>query len=264
MTTHTKQIVAATMTCLALFSSAVQAGNSPVQGEWQVEKAFINTETERTLNYQFNDDRLVGRFLSVTPQGISTTLPGGSNCQSPSMKESSSTLDAWVAATQSIPEKDAAKTYELGLDGSAKTQVENITCASGHFANGDAGSDASLAFVNQRLLLNWTDGTILLLKPVDKNSKPQASFDCAKAASAPEKAICGDRELAALDNSVARSYKAFRKEAASLGNNDLENKLQSQQKAWLSQRNSCNGDVQCLKKSMNDRLETLAHSLDGV
>lgn len=235
-----------------------------MQGEWQVEKVFINTETERTLNYQFNDDRLVGRFLSVTPQGISTTLPGGSHCQSPSMEKHSSTLDAWVANTQSLPEEDAAKIYEPGLDGNTKIQAENIICASGHFTSGDVNGDVSQAFVNQRLLLNWTDGTILLLSSVDKNSKPQTSFDCAKADSVEEKAICGDRELAALDNSVARSYKAFRQEAVLTGNNDLENKIQSQQKAWLSQRNSCNGDVQCLKKLMNNRPETPARSLDEI
>lgn len=264
MKTHKIVMLAAAISAATLLPSLALAGNSPVTGEWQVKQAFINTESERTLNYQFSDDRLVGRFLSVTDKGISTSLPGGSNCQSPTIKENGSTLNAWIAATQSIPEKDAAKTYELGLDGKAKAQVENITCASGNFSNGDPGADASFAVVNKSVLLNWTDGTILLLAPVDKNSKPKASFDCAKAASAPEKAICSDRELASLDSSVARSYRSFRQEAVKVGNKDLDKQLQSQQKAWLSQRNSCNADTQCLKKSMNDRLETLAHSLDGV
>lgn len=69
MTNHTKQIVVTTIAC-QLFSSVVLADNLPVQGEWLVEKMFINTGTERTLNYQFDDDHLVGRFLSVSPQGI--------------------------------------------------------------------------------------------------------------------------------------------------------------------------------------------------
>lgn len=263
MSTNNTPIVAAAMMSLSLVSS-VQAEDLPVQGEWQVTKVFINTQTERSLNYQYNDDRLVGRFLSVTPQAISTTLPGGANCQSPTMTEESTTLDSWVATTQAIPQKGAAKTYDLGIDGTAKTQVEHISCASGHFANGDAGGNASLALVNQQVLLNWTDGTIVSLTAVDKSSKPQASFDCTKARSGPEKAICGDRELAALDISVARSYRYYRKEAVSLGNKTLENQLQSQQKAWLNQRNSCNADVQCLKKAMNDRLQALAGSLDGA
>ncbi|WP_082022432.1 lysozyme inhibitor LprI family protein [Enterobacter sp. Bisph1] len=264
MTNHKVLLQATAIFAAFMLPFFAQASNTPLQGEWQVEEAFVNTETERTLNYQFNDDRLVGRFLSITAQGISTTLPGGANCQSPTFKESSTTLDAWIAATQSIDEKGAAKAYDLGLEGNAKTQVETVTCATGHFANGSPGGNASLASINQRLLLNWTDGTVLQLKPVDKNSKPQPSFNCVKAASASEKAICGDRELASLDQSVARSYASMRTEAVTVGNKELEKKLQTQQKAWLTQRNSCNADVQCLKKSMNDRLETLAHSLDGV
>ena len=242
----------------------VHAYNSPLQGDWQVANVFINTETERTLNYQYNDDRLVGRFMSVNTQEITTTLPGGAKCISPIIKENQLTLDKWVSNTQSLPETGGAKAYELGIAGKAKALFENINCAKGYFANGDPGGNASFVIVEEKLLLNWTDGTIVLLKPFNKNIKPQASFDCANAGSASEKAICANHELAALDISVARSYQYYQKEAVNLGKKEFKNQLKSQQKAWLSQRNSCHANTQCLKNSMNDRLEILAHTLDGI
>ncbi len=62
MKTHKIVMLAAAISAATLLPSLARADNSLVNGEWQVKQAFINTESERTLNYQFNDDRLVGRF----------------------------------------------------------------------------------------------------------------------------------------------------------------------------------------------------------
>ncbi len=78
-----------------------------------------------------------------------------------------------------------------------------------------------------------------------------AGFDCARAASTTEKAICGDAGLSALDEHLARYYAAGRmvlKEGASC--------LQSDQHRWLQRRNACR-DNACLKEAYLDRLAEL-------
>ena len=79
-----------------------------------------------------------------------------------------------------------------------------------------------------------------------------ASFDCTKAQSRIEKAICADQELSDLDEYLGRYYDAARstlRESASC--------LAADQKQWLSAvRNKC-GDAACLKKVYLERLSEL-------
>ncbi|MEB4589780.1 lysozyme inhibitor LprI family protein, partial [Candidatus Thiothrix sp. Deng01] len=82
-----------------------------------------------------------------------------------------------------------------------------------------------------------------------------ASFDCAKATTKVEKAICADDGLSSLDDEMAAAYKlALKKGNAS--------KIKSAQKDWLQERNSCASDdsgayanmQECIKEQYNYRL----------
>jgi uncharacterized protein len=77
-----------------------------------------------------------------------------------------------------------------------------------------------------------------------------ASFDCAKASSFVEKAICSDKELSGMDDQLARLYKAARGAASNAA-------LEAEQKAWLSSRDQC-PDAACLKKAYADRIAALS------
>ncbi|WP_372397698.1 lysozyme inhibitor LprI family protein [Azospirillum sp. HJ39] len=86
------------------------------------------------------------------------------------------------------------------------------------------------------------------------------SFDC-KAASTPvEKAICADPKLADADQELADSYKTLQ----SLSGNADRERLRTEQKAWLVQRNQCAsaGSVTaCLGPVLDARRTALAESL---
>ena len=79
-----------------------------------------------------------------------------------------------------------------------------------------------------------------------------ASFDCAKAQSRMEKAICADQEVSDLDEYLGRYYSAARatlRESAAC--------LAADQKQWLSAvRNKCE-DTACLRKVYLERLAEL-------
>ena len=79
-----------------------------------------------------------------------------------------------------------------------------------------------------------------------------ASFDCAKAAAAVERAICTNAELSALDDVAARYYRAARNTLPG-----AQACLLADQRNWLAQvRNRCPDD-QCLKSAYLDRLSDL-------
>lgn len=67
-----------------------------------------------------------------------------------------------------------------------------------------------------------------------------AGFDCAKAVSDVEKAICGDTALSQLDGDLAA---AWQQSVAGSGNADA---LKAAQRRWLKQRDACGGDTVCL------------------
>jgi len=79
-----------------------------------------------------------------------------------------------------------------------------------------------------------------------------ASFDCAKAQSGVEKAICADAEVSALDEHLARYYATAR---STLGR--AADCMRSDQLQWLrAVRNACT-DAACLKKAYLERLGEL-------
>jgi uncharacterized protein len=79
-----------------------------------------------------------------------------------------------------------------------------------------------------------------------------ASFDCAKAQSSVEKAICADAEVSALDEHLARYYATAR---STLGR--AADCMRSDQLQWLrAVRNACT-DAACLKKAYLERLGEL-------
>lgn len=78
-----------------------------------------------------------------------------------------------------------------------------------------------------------------------------ASFNCSKAGTAVEKAICADPELSDLDERLGASYKKALSTAAN------ESELRTAQKDWLKNvRNKCSGAA-CLKQAYAARVSEL-------
>jgi uncharacterized protein len=73
------------------------------------------------------------------------------------------------------------------------------------------------------------------------------SYDCQKAKTFTEKAICQDQELSALDDELDSSYQAA--EARSKN----PKALKKQQMKWLSERDTCQTN-NCVKKSYQKRI----------
>jgi uncharacterized protein YecT (DUF1311 family) len=241
------------------------AGPLP-SGSWTVSAALVDTESTRTAEYGPDDPRLTGRSLVIAPDKLSYDLPPRGECQGPSIQRQSMTTAELVRETMAgrevAPSVPTPGDYHLADD---SVEVLWISCRTGSL--GPAGppgpSDRNwIALLpGGRLAIRWFDNTILTLARQDPRARPEPSFDCAKARSPSEKAICGSVELASLDRSVSRSYRMDVKQYGDEGIDPAIVKwVRSSQRQWIKTRDACGGDATCLRKVMNDRLEDLAHA----
>lgn len=81
-----------------------------------------------------------------------------------------------------------------------------------------------------------------------------ASFDCRRAVTAAEHAICDTPALSSMDDSLARYYRAvvdgpFHDEAC-------RDRTRTSQREWLRERDRC-GDAGCLAASYTARIDAL-------
>lgn len=94
--------------------------------------------------------------------------------------------------------------------------------------------------------------------------KIEAGFDCTKASSASEKAICADADLAYMDKSVNVLYEALYKNAKDIGKaigKNLALDVLNSQRTYLKARNACKGNTKCIEDTMSERINTVVKEL---
>ena len=80
-----------------------------------------------------------------------------------------------------------------------------------------------------------------------------ASFNCARAGTPAERAICGNRALEDRDVEMATLFSVIRPVFA-MGSRGA---FIDAQNAWLVQRNRCGGDAACLRRRYDERIAVL-------
>ena len=95
-------------------------------------------------------------------------------------------------------------------------------------------------------------------------SGAQPSYDCRKATTPTEKAICADDALAGLDRAIAAAFRQLRTELASVEKKPLG----GEQASFLETRDACGADRACLRRAMEGwrdalRLEPYRPRNDG-
>lgn len=98
---------------------------------------------------------------------------------------------------------------------------------------------------------NLRSAMILAVLTISPMAAHAAGFDCAKAASPTEKAICADAGLSALDGQLAAAWK----KALAKGGDTAA--LKAEQLKWLEQRDRCDSDAPCLGDRYRERLASL-------
>ncbi|MBI1214178.1 MAG: hypothetical protein GC190_22165 [Alphaproteobacteria bacterium] len=87
-----------------------------------------------------------------------------------------------------------------------------------------------------------------------------ASFDCDRARTPDEVAICNHRDLNDMDVRMATLFEI----AKSLVLMGERGEIQDDQREWLARRRLCRADVGCLRRSYRRRIEELETVLRGI
>jgi uncharacterized protein len=88
-----------------------------------------------------------------------------------------------------------------------------------------------------------------------------ASFDCGKAKTADEKAICADRTLSELDVQMATLFTVRMEIPMLMG---ARGSAGDEQRNWLAERRACGSDVACLTQSYRQRVDQLKQTIAGA
>lgn len=81
-------------------------------------------------------------------------------------------------------------------------------------------------------------------------SAEAASYDCTRAATAAEIAICDNPGLSRMDEDLAVQYRDLMNQLPPR----RADRLRDDQRSWLTARNSCGADVRCLRARYQERL----------
>lgn len=94
-----------------------------------------------------------------------------------------------------------------------------------------------------------------------------ASFDCGKASTRTEKAVCASPTLGAKDVTVANYFQLLlrlKPAVAGMAYREFDDTLRGDQRQWLQQdRNACQADVGCLDRVYDRRIDTLLKLFDA-
>lgn len=105
-------------------------------------------------------------------------------------------------------------------------------------------------------LLNTTSASLFIL--CASLSAHAASFNCGKATTADEKAICADRVLNDKDVSMALLYDIDRH----LMGMGARGSLMDDQADWLKRRRACGANIECLTSLYDQRIGALRKFID--
>ncbi len=87
-----------------------------------------------------------------------------------------------------------------------------------------------------------------------------ASFNCAKAKSLDEKAICSHRTLSDADVKVATLFEVDSRLVAMGQRGDIGDA----QRDWLASRKLCTSNIKCLTASYDKRIQDLQKAFDAI
>lgn len=236
-------------------------------GKWQVVKVLVDSGATRKLDYQYDDPAVKGRIFTISQDKLTPGTLEEISCKNPTITQKRTTaadlIKHSMAGRGVEPQIPTPKDYGLPLAANKLVDVLTAHCGKQDVWAGDLGPVDGIegawivVLSSGQLAIRWYGETILILKSLPANAKPEPSFNCQKAKTPVEKAICESIELASFDLSVAESYKQNIKGFTEAKDISAVKRVKECQKAWLKKRDACGANATCLKKSMMKQLEVL-------
>lgn len=103
-----------------------------------------------------------------------------------------------------------------------------------------------------RISIGLAIGAAALLLP--GAAATAAGFDCSKAASPDELAVCANPQLSALDSEMTGLWYAYSRVPLLMGSSGNRH---DDAEAFLARRKACGADIECLTKAYQERIAQL-------
>ena len=108
--------------------------------------------------------------------------------------------------------------------------------------------------------------SILLLAAASVAHAQVASFDCGKASTRAEKAVCDSPTLGIKDVTLAAYFHLLvrlKPAVAGMAYREFDDTLRSDQRQWLQERDACQTDAACLDRVYDHRIDVLLKLFDA-
>lgn len=260
-------IAACLLLMLASISSGVQGQASQIDGNWKIvwNEALGGLDQ---FGYFSDDPRLSGQLIRFSALRIYDRIAGVEDCTHPHIRVVKATLLDMV--TNHFSERNgfssgAAEIALRQLDDwdTDQAKIYRIFCGDTpwHASRDQKASWGDwLALSNDnRMMMPGPGNTILLLSRLTKSVRPDPSYACESASHRTEKAICASYSLSVLDRNIASTLTSLRIDKERSGEGIRA--VQTDQLAWLHERNRCGANFGCLRSAMEARLALLVKQL---
>jgi len=265
-------------TSLALGQSALDGEKSAkilsqFAGKWVVSSVAVFIGPGEIPHVIVDDPTLMGRYEDISPTKIKKFDFADNVCNQPYATVKETTGKGLIGEMMSGD--DAKRLFDnfsppIPIDNDQVISEYSFTCAGYDPVTHKTfsyGGDDIVPLPDGRLMdIYGTPNIVVFLNRADPNAKATPSFDCAKAHTSPEVAICKSIELSSYDRAIANTYKETK---AGLENTIKSNSvsagtdkeqlaaLRKLQQEEIQKRNKCGDDPQCL-------LEALRHDAKAL
>jgi uncharacterized protein YecT (DUF1311 family) len=240
---------------------AAATGPNPVvamAGTWEVHEVAVDHQDQPHWRFRPNDPQLVGRTLSIDPERVTLNFSKDLDCSQTSWKAKPTTWGYLIAKGFPRPAdggRGAAPTpddFELKVTKRSKVLAYPLCSSSGKTRVHFPAAPWLAVQEADKVAVNLDNQVLLILQRRPPDAKPTPSFDCGKATTPTEKAICGNFDLASWDRSVALAL-----HQAIARSPEKEASLRGAQRDWLKKRDECAAKVECIDEQQWRRVEEL-------
>lgn len=255
-----------TATCLVFVLAAIvgapgesTAIPAELLGTWDVEHVAVDRQDlPIRRSYKPDAPQLVGRTLLISNDEVKLERGKEFSCRPAVAQPHRTTWGFLIGKGFARPpgggRSATPSPADFGLKVSKRASVTAYSLCSSHSrATTRFPMNNWVAPIGDRLAFNLDNQTLLLLYRRPTDARPKASFECGKATTPTEKAICGSFELASWDRSVAAAWRSALKERP-----DERPELEKSQRAWLRTRDACGAKTDCIYSQQWDRVEALS------
>ena len=231
-----------------------------IAGTWDVETVAVDAEDQQHWEVKPDDPTLMGRTLVIETAGTQFDDGKEVGCKPLSLYRWSTTWGFLVAKGFPRPPMGGRSRsptpgdFGLKMAKSQKVAAYSLCSASTGRKSAHFPGDAWVAVESpDRLALHYDNQVLLLLRRRAADAKPSPSFDCGKATSPTERAICTSFDLASWDRSVALAFRRAL-EGKPPARQEL---LKRAQHEWLRTRDACGAKTECLDERLWRRVDDL-------